>query len=183
MRPRFTPRTILEKLNEDDELPFGGYRKGLGIDSRGLAKLLKPFGIRPKAIRARRGHTPRGTGARASPTRGSATAPSQEGANGTARCRRSIRNIRTTAPQSQKRRFPIRNKRPMLRIANRPKTRIPMRMLRMLRIETANPGPDTQTARCWSGLYRRGPRYEPGHPRNRPGHAQDHCRCSRTPRR
>ena len=42
---------ILERLNEDDELPFGGYRKGAGIDARGLAKLLKPFRIRPSTVR------------------------------------------------------------------------------------------------------------------------------------
>jgi hypothetical protein len=42
---------IIESLTDDDELPFGGYRKGLGIDSRGLAKLLKPFGIKPKTLR------------------------------------------------------------------------------------------------------------------------------------
>jgi len=42
---------IIKDLNESEEQPFGGYRKGLGIDSRGLAKLLKPFEIRPKTIR------------------------------------------------------------------------------------------------------------------------------------
>jgi hypothetical protein len=42
---------IIEALNEDEELPFGGYRKGAGIDSRSLAKLLKPFDIRPRDVR------------------------------------------------------------------------------------------------------------------------------------
>ncbi len=43
--------TILTGLNESDELPFGGYRKGVGIDSRGLAKLLRPFEVKPKTLR------------------------------------------------------------------------------------------------------------------------------------
>jgi hypothetical protein len=51
--------TVVKELNENEELPFGGYRKGAGIDSRGLARLLKPFGIRPKVIRAEE-KTPRG---------------------------------------------------------------------------------------------------------------------------
>jgi hypothetical protein len=42
---------IVERLNEDEELPFGAYRKGAGIDSRGLARLLRPFGIRPRDVR------------------------------------------------------------------------------------------------------------------------------------
>src|SRR5262249_29159372 len=41
---------IVEKLNENEELPFGAYRKGAGIDGRGLAKLLRPFGIRPRSV-------------------------------------------------------------------------------------------------------------------------------------
>jgi hypothetical protein len=43
--------TIVEALNRDEELPFGGYRKGAGIDARGLAKLLRPFRIRPRDVR------------------------------------------------------------------------------------------------------------------------------------
>jgi hypothetical protein len=42
---------IVEALNDSEELPFGGYRKGVGIDSRGLARLLKPFGICPRTLR------------------------------------------------------------------------------------------------------------------------------------
>jgi hypothetical protein len=41
---------ITAKLNTDETLPFGGYRKGAGIDGRGLARLLKPFGVRPRNI-------------------------------------------------------------------------------------------------------------------------------------
>jgi hypothetical protein len=41
---------ICQKLNEDDELPFGAYRKGEGIDGRRLGKMLKPYGIKPKSI-------------------------------------------------------------------------------------------------------------------------------------
>jgi hypothetical protein len=49
--PALHTEAILGNLNDGDELPFGGYRKGLGIDSRGLAKLLRPFGIKPKTLR------------------------------------------------------------------------------------------------------------------------------------
>ena len=49
--PALHTETILKGLNESDELPFGGYRKGLGIDGRGLARLLKPFSIHRKSVR------------------------------------------------------------------------------------------------------------------------------------
>ncbi|MBV9166214.1 MAG: DUF3631 domain-containing protein [Solirubrobacterales bacterium] len=39
---------ILKALNDDDQLPFGDYRKGAGLNSRGLAKLLEPYAIRPQ---------------------------------------------------------------------------------------------------------------------------------------
>jgi putative DNA primase/helicase len=41
-----------EKLNADDELPFGDRRAGQGIDQRGLSRLLRPYGIKA-ACRAR----------------------------------------------------------------------------------------------------------------------------------
>ena len=43
--------TATAALNHDDDLPFGGYRKGAGLDGRGLARLLKPFGIRSRGVR------------------------------------------------------------------------------------------------------------------------------------
>jgi hypothetical protein len=47
-----TSKSICEKLNDDQELPFGGYGEGSGITPRSLARLLKPYGgIRPKGIR------------------------------------------------------------------------------------------------------------------------------------
>jgi hypothetical protein len=49
--PALTSKTICEKLNADEELPFGGYGDGGGIAPRSLAKLLKPYnGIRPEAV-------------------------------------------------------------------------------------------------------------------------------------
>ena len=42
---------ILQAINEDDELPFGGWRHGGGLDARGLSRLLKPYGVKPKTIR------------------------------------------------------------------------------------------------------------------------------------
>jgi hypothetical protein len=43
--------TILEEVNADEELPFGGWRHGEGLDPRGLARLLKPYGIKRRTIR------------------------------------------------------------------------------------------------------------------------------------
>jgi hypothetical protein len=42
---------IVEQLNHDEQLPFGDYRKGDGLNSRGLAKLLNPFAIKPHPVR------------------------------------------------------------------------------------------------------------------------------------
>ncbi len=50
---------IVEALNDNEELPFGGWRKGAGIDARGLARLLRPFGIAPHVVRIAE-QTPRG---------------------------------------------------------------------------------------------------------------------------
>ena len=42
---------LLGTINADDELPFGGWREGKGLDGRRLAKLLKPYGVKPRPIR------------------------------------------------------------------------------------------------------------------------------------
>lgn len=42
---------LCTKLNEDAELPFAGWRNDKGIDARGLANILRPYGIRPKNVR------------------------------------------------------------------------------------------------------------------------------------
>ncbi len=51
---------LLLTVNEDDELPFGGWREGKGIDPRTLARLLRPYGIKPGTIRQDDGKTPKG---------------------------------------------------------------------------------------------------------------------------
>jgi hypothetical protein len=43
--------TLLTYLNELEESPWGARRRGDGLDSRGLARLLRPFRIRPKEVR------------------------------------------------------------------------------------------------------------------------------------
>jgi hypothetical protein len=48
---RITTTDLLGTINADDELPFGGWRDGKGLDGRRLARLLKPYGIRPRTIR------------------------------------------------------------------------------------------------------------------------------------
>ena len=42
---------LLAAINDDELTPFGGWRDGQGLDARGLARLLKPYGIRPQTVR------------------------------------------------------------------------------------------------------------------------------------
>lgn len=58
-REAITTNEICIELNGDEELPFGAYRKGDGIDGRGLANRLRPHGIRPTTLRID-GKTPKG---------------------------------------------------------------------------------------------------------------------------
>jgi hypothetical protein len=51
---------LLAVLNADDELPFGGWSESRGLDARGLARLLRPYDIRPGTIRLPNGSTPKG---------------------------------------------------------------------------------------------------------------------------
>lgn len=48
---RLTTSDLLLRLNSDDELPYGGWREGKGLDGRGLARLLRPYRVRPRSIR------------------------------------------------------------------------------------------------------------------------------------
>ncbi|MGA2319740.1 MAG: DUF3631 domain-containing protein [Solirubrobacteraceae bacterium] len=50
---------LLILINDDDELPFGGWRDGRGLDARTLARQLRPYGVRPRKIRVG-AHTPMG---------------------------------------------------------------------------------------------------------------------------
>ncbi len=47
---RVTSASLLATINEDDGLPFGAWRDGKGIDGRGVARLLKPYGVKPRPI-------------------------------------------------------------------------------------------------------------------------------------
>jgi hypothetical protein len=47
---RLSTSTILEKLHRADEAPWGSLR-GEPLDARGLAQLLKPYGIQPEQLR------------------------------------------------------------------------------------------------------------------------------------
>jgi Protein of unknown function (DUF3631) len=42
---------LLKKINADEELPFGGWNDGQGLDSRTLARMLKRYGIKPSTVR------------------------------------------------------------------------------------------------------------------------------------
>jgi 5S rRNA maturation endonuclease (ribonuclease M5) len=54
-----TTADLLRAINGDDELPFGGWRDGKGLDARTLARLLKPYEVRPRTIRVGE-ETPKG---------------------------------------------------------------------------------------------------------------------------
>lgn len=43
--------TIIGAVNADEELPFGGWSAGAGITGREVARLVKPYGLRPGTIR------------------------------------------------------------------------------------------------------------------------------------
>jgi hypothetical protein len=47
--------TLLDRLNGLEESPWGGRRRGEGLDARGLARMLRPFKIRPRSVRAEGG--------------------------------------------------------------------------------------------------------------------------------
>jgi hypothetical protein len=55
-----TSAELLEKLNASEESPWGARRRGEGLDSRGLANLLRPFKIRPRTVRTSDSATRRG---------------------------------------------------------------------------------------------------------------------------
>lgn len=58
-RQAVATQEILDALNEDDDLPFGGYSNGMGINSRSLSRLLRPYSVRSKTVRTFDG-TPKG---------------------------------------------------------------------------------------------------------------------------
>lgn len=46
---------IVQEVNDDEQLPFGAFGKGTGLDGRGLARMLKPYGVRPRTVRTEHG--------------------------------------------------------------------------------------------------------------------------------
>jgi hypothetical protein len=44
-------RDLISALNAFDESPWGAFSDGTGIDARGLARLLRPYGVRPRDVR------------------------------------------------------------------------------------------------------------------------------------
>ncbi|MBK8294174.1 MAG: DUF3631 domain-containing protein [Solirubrobacterales bacterium] len=53
-------KDVLLRVNHREELPFGAWRDGEGIDARGLARLLKPYGVRAKKVHISDGQKVRG---------------------------------------------------------------------------------------------------------------------------
>lgn len=50
-REVITTAELLEAINADEELPFGAWRDSKGLDARTLARMLKPYGSRPRTVR------------------------------------------------------------------------------------------------------------------------------------
>ena len=46
--PAMFTEDILDAINLNEELPFGGWSDGRGLDARTLAKKLRPYGIKPR---------------------------------------------------------------------------------------------------------------------------------------
>jgi Protein of unknown function (DUF3631) len=44
-------QALLDYLNRLEESPWGGRRRGEGLDARGLARMLRPFKVKPKQVR------------------------------------------------------------------------------------------------------------------------------------
>ena len=59
-RDRLATAELLIAMNGDEELPFGAWRDGMGLDGRRLAQLLRPYGIRPRTVRLDDGKTAKG---------------------------------------------------------------------------------------------------------------------------
>ena len=58
-RQAISTADLLTSINADEDLPFGAWSDGSGIEARRIARLLKPYGIKPKSIRMGDG-TPKG---------------------------------------------------------------------------------------------------------------------------
>ena len=57
---RIGSAALCEAINSEEELPFGGWRDGKGLDGRRLAQLLRPYGVRPRTVRLDDDTTPKG---------------------------------------------------------------------------------------------------------------------------
>ncbi len=60
LNPRSMTEEVLEALRGLDGRPWADYRRGEPLNSRGLARLLKPFGIRPRDIKLATGQVLKG---------------------------------------------------------------------------------------------------------------------------
>jgi hypothetical protein len=50
-REKIPSAVLCKEINRNEELPFGGWNNGNGLNPRELARLLKPYGVGPKTIR------------------------------------------------------------------------------------------------------------------------------------
>lgn len=57
---RISSEDLTKELVEMEDSPWPEYKKGQPISKTGVARILKPFGIKPKTIRLESGRTPRG---------------------------------------------------------------------------------------------------------------------------
>lgn len=59
-RPTVKSQELIDKLNGDADMGWNTYNRGKPMTPRQLAKLLDPYGIKPKTVRQKDGTTPKG---------------------------------------------------------------------------------------------------------------------------
>jgi len=59
-RPTIRTQELIDKLNADADMGWNSYNRGKPLTPKNLAKLLEPYGIRPKTVRQKDGTTPKG---------------------------------------------------------------------------------------------------------------------------
>ena len=59
-RPTVKTQELIDKLNGDADMGWNTYNRGKPMTPRQLAKLLDPYGIKPKTVRQKDGTTPKG---------------------------------------------------------------------------------------------------------------------------
>ena len=59
-QPAMSTADLLTAINGNDELPFGAWNDGKGLNHHSFLKLLKPYGVKSKTVRVDDQHTAKG---------------------------------------------------------------------------------------------------------------------------